>query len=856
MPARWPRGRAVLPGVTPMSQDPNSPTDPTTETPGEGAAAIDTPEPIGPETIADPVAHVRARWREFWQVPLLAAAIGVLLLGVAIAVGNAPEPEFTPYIDRAERMIEREQYAEAIGLLNNKIYPWVGDKGVLSQRDIQRYHLAKARSIYLGQKRLGIDDDRNHVSVIREYLDAEAQGLAIEGRDLASLADTYLSRGEIDAALRRLSGLSSGDALVRDPVARRAIAMLLRPPVRDRERALSLLADIVSDPGSSLDQRVWALERQADIRLEQGFLDETITQLLREMPRIADADRSARARLHLLLAKAYRMSGADRQAELQIRFADSFSAPGDPHYPGVVLERARLSQRAGDAASARDLYSIVADRHVDSDAYPWALIGLGETEAVLGEPGLSIEAFATLIDQYDALEIEVEPSRRQILDSLLDRASESLGQGEPAVAVRFGAQGERVIGSSDAPPVLLEVMAAAHEGVAEELAAGATTRRNPLVGLDPSTRAEVQRHLLAAATYRRLYADEYLLTDIRRYADSLWKAGDLFDRAGDQREAIQTFKIYTETLPSDPRHAEARFRMGEALRAVGDFAAASQIYQDLIAEREGTGGVDIGAWADASHVPLAQAYLYDEDPDNDSEAERLLLKAVDGTMAGTRTELFRDALVELAMLYERTARPGRAIERLEEVVERYPDDRMVGLLTYRLGESNRRLADEISDSLRDSIPPTVRAQRSQLIVRHREDAIGRYRDAIRVLTAKREADRTSVEELALRNAHFYTGDVLSDLGRYDDAVMAYDLARDRYPGEAATLVALIQIVNAHMARDDLLRARTANERARRFYLSLPETAWDDPTLPMDRQDWEAWLEASAELLASAGTGGS
>ncbi|MEM9372762.1 MAG: tetratricopeptide repeat protein [Planctomycetota bacterium] len=815
--------------------------------------ADDTPEPVIP---SDPVASLRDRWRDFWQIPTLALAAGVLILGVAIAIGNAPDPQFTPSIDRAERMIDREQYADAIGLLNHKIYPWLEDEGVLSQRDIQRYHLAKARSIYYGQKQLGIDDERNHLSVIREYLDAEREGLDLPPQDLAALTDSYLSRGEIDAALLRLDGLAPWSGPSRDPVVRRAVALLLRPPVSDQERALSLLADVVADPDSSLDQRVWALERQAGVRLEAGYLDETITQLLREMPRIADADQGARARLHLVLARAYRMSGADRQAELQIRFADGFSVPGDTHYPGVVLERARLRQRAGDAAIARDLYSIIVERHVDSEAYPWALIGVGETEAVLGEPTLSLDAFSTLVDNYDVLDIEVEPSRAQLLASLLERAGEALSQGAPSDAVRYGALAERAIGAQDAPPSLLDLMSAAHEAVAEQLAAGATTKRNPLVGLDPSTRAEVQRHLLSAATYRRLYADEFLLTDLRRYADSLWRAGDLFDRSGDQREAIQTFKIYTESLPSDPRHAEARFRMGEALRAMGDFVSASQIYRDLIAEREGTGGVDIGAWADASHVPLAQAFLYDEDPGNDDEAERLLLRAIDGTMAGTRTELFRDALVELAMLYDRTGRPGRAIERLEEVVERYPTDRMIGLLTYRLGEANRRLADDILDSLSDSIPPATREQRIQLVRRHREDAIGRYRDSIRLLAAKRAPDRSSVEELALRNAHFYAGDVLSDLERFDEAIVAYDLSRDRYPGEAATLVAMIQIVNAHMARGDLLRARTANERARRFYLSLPDTAWNDPTLPMDRSDWEAWLRASSELLAVASENGS
>ena len=32
---------------------------------------------------------------------------------------------------------------------------------------------------------------------------------------------------------------------------------------------------------------------------------------------------------------------------------------------------------------------------------------------------------------------------------------------------------------------------------------------------------------------------------------------------------------------------------------------------------------------------------------------------------------------------------------------------------------------------------------------------------------------------------------------------------------------------------------------------MPDEVWDDPTLPMDRADWEDWLASSTELLATA-----
>ena len=798
---------------------------------------------------ADPVERVRSAWREFWQVPALLAAGGVLMLGVAFAVATSPDPEFGPVLTRAEQFIERERYEDAIDLLNERVHPWTEGEA-LTVLDRQRYHAAKARAIYWGQKKLEIDDDRNHVSVIREYMEAERQGLELGPKDIASLADTYLSRGELEAALRRLASVPASAEAVREPVIRRAVSLLLRPPSPDRARALEVLAGVLADPTVSVDQRVWAVETQARVRLDQGYVDETITRLLREIPRLERAGPGGRARLHLLLARAYGTVGADRAAMDQTEIAESLSAAGDAHYPMVLLERGRLEQRAGDAGAARDTYGRIASNYANSEAYPWAMIGLGETEALLGSPELSLEAYAKLVDEYDTLGIVGEPSRERITDSLLERAGEALVIDEPRLALRYTAQGERIMGGRSLPAPLLETIAIAHRRSADELARGATSRANPLAGLDPSTRVEVQRHLIAAAINRRLHAERFVLTDLRRYADSLWEAADLFDRAGDQREAVQAFKAYAEALPGDARAAEARFRMAEALRAMGEYQAAAEAYQDLIDARTGTGGVDIGVWADASYVPLAQTYLYDENPDNIAEAERLLARVLDGTMTGTSTGMFRDALVELAYLYDRTGRSARAIERLEEILRRYPDDPDAGLIRYRLGEAHRRLGEEIGASLEESLPPTTRAERQQLLENHRVEAIAHYEAAIERLGSKREPDRTRIEEVSLRNAHFYIGDLLADLGRYDDAVRAYDLARDRYDSDPATLVALIQIVNIHMIRGDLRRARTANERARRFYLALPDTTWDDPTLPMNRRDWQAWLDASSRLLAS------
>ena len=323
----------------------------------------------------------------------------------------------------------------------------------------------------------------------------------------------------------------------------------------------------------------------------------------------------------------------------------------------------------------------------------------------------------------------------------------------------------------------------------------------------------------------------------------------MYDRAGDQHEAIIAFQTYANSMPSDPRYAEALFRLGESLRAVGDFQKSAEVYEQLIQDREGVLGADIGPFADASFVPLAQAYLYDEDPENDAKAEQLLLTALSGTKVSTETNLYRTALLELAGHYDSTGRAERAIERYEEFVARYEGDPETAVVIYRLAEAHRRLGDRIEHSLGDAMPAVERNERIAKMRSHRGRAIEHYEGAIRALGALRLSRMGMFESIALRNAYFYLGDCAFDLNDYDEAIRYYDIARDRYSDDPASLVAMVQIVNSYIAKDEIGRASTANERARRFYSSIPDDVWDDPNLPMDRADWERWLDSSAMLLS-------
>jgi tetratricopeptide (TPR) repeat protein len=113
--------------------------------------------------------------------------------------------------------------------------------------------------------------------------------------------------------------------------------------------------------------------------------------------------------------------------------------------------------------------------------------------------------------------------------------------------------------------------------------------------------------------------------------------------------------------------------------------------------------------------------------------------------------------------------------------------------------------------------------------------------------ARPKAARDALDNVFLRNAYFYRADCAFDLERYEQAIALYDMAAKRYENHPASLVALIQQVNAHCELGQYQAARVANDRARFQLRRIPDEAFNDPSLPMTRSQWEDWLKWTSEL---------
>jgi tetratricopeptide (TPR) repeat protein len=547
-------------------------------------------------------------------------------------------------------------------------------------------------------------------------------------------------------------------------------------------------------------------------------------------------------------------------------------ASGGRHYArallGVAEVEAALRHDDKSLEKYAELVARVCGRWKDS-ALEKAEVGAGEKPGKVGKRDLG------------------EVTRERVLTSLMQRFHERDDSGQKESALRYADIAETLYRENETPAEVLSAIGETRRAMGDQLLAqarearmrsGAAEPTHSLEGigrdfsvadLDPTTRAEVKRNYIVAGDYLRRHARAIAGTDLGASSKSLWMAADSYDRAGDLEEARKAFADYAqEASDNDPRKAEAKFRLAQIFQAKNppEYGAAAALYREL---QDSASGPDpsrnAGVWADAAVVPLAQCMLADNDPSNDDEAQRLLKGVVDGTRGvSPESEAYREALIELGQSNYRLERFAEAIEWLEQAVKRYKDDKVAGSagsaenwsggprgermenVRYLLADSHRREGVKIGKTLSTQKLPqsdveTLQASR----VEHLTTARQLY-DGVRAeLEAKENAGKTlsGMEAIELRNAYFYEGDCAMELRAFDAAIASYDAARNKYADDPSSLVAMAQIVSAYAAQEKWAEARTANERARQQLAKFPESAWQNPDLPMEKRHWEKWLEA-------------
>lgn len=811
------------------------------------AEGVETPNP--PETKPGLGATLRASW----PIPVLFLAFGLLAAGLYSAVSSRPKIDPTLPLKEAEALVAAEKFEESIDILNDRVRGYI-DSGRASEIDRGRFHMARARAFAGAVARKGQSHRDNHTVVVTDYAAAAKLHQELEPSDTARLIESLVELDRLSDAVRKLADFKPEEQPRKVRLTRRIVEHALKADKPDREMILELLSALAVESSLEPEQKAWVLARQTEYLNQDGRYEEAINKLLRDMLRLTDAPAEAMGELHLRLGEAYLGSGNEAAAAQRLEAAESQLSASSPLRADAALLLGRILKAGAGADPERlqraaERFGTIVTDFGSSSAYLPALLELAEIDAGRGDHQAASERYSELVEavRQPTVRSQRELAADRVAASLMDRQAGSYLAGDYDTALRYAELASTLYDDAKIPAALLLALAQTHRAVADRVLDAAAEVEGPgsiVSRLDPATRSELKRHLLAAGEAFRRHADLVSSEDTAKYLDSRWRSADSFDLAGDMEQAKREFALYADGAPDeDPRRPEARFRLAQVFQVERDFASAAALYRTVMN--------GAGAASDRARVPLARCLLADADSANDGEAEALLLTTIDGSIVGPEAAAFREALFELGGLYYATLRYPEAIARLEEAVQRFPSDPRIAVLRYKLADANRLSAAQISQTLRQALPQATREALDQERIARLRSAAELYERVRAALESDPSRKLGELEQVCLRNAYFAIGDCAFDLGEFDAAIAAYDTARLRYSDDPSSLVAMVQIVNAYVQQQQWPQARTANERARQHLARFPDEVWQRPDIPMEKKHWERWLDARTVLDQAA-----
>jgi tetratricopeptide (TPR) repeat protein len=215
------------------------------------------------------------------------------------------------------------------------------------------------------------------------------------------------------------------------------------------------------------------------------------------------------------------------------------------------------------------------------------------------------------------------------------------------------------------------------------------------------------------------------------------------------------------------------------------------------------------------------------------------------------------SLFTLGELYYRNRKWAEAILRLEEAIERYPQDGGVPRALFMLAETYRRSGMEIGESMKkDGVALEQRESLTKARLERLERAMGLFGKVISLLDAEFErsqepdgkgpgdSDLTELEQEFLKTAYMNRAGCAYEMADYSTAIRFYDMTATRFSQDVTAVEAFLQIVNAYQAMGQAAQASAAAERARWVLKRIPDEAFGRGTVKLTRDYYENLLVIS------------
>jgi len=763
-----------------------------------------------------------------WQIPALIVALVLTGLGVVKLFSSQKKLSTAEYASLCEELLSRGRHFDSAKL----------GLHLLAERDLeedQARHLHHLVALALYRGEMSQRTPRPKILMLaQQRLTASAEGRPLTLDELVISAQIAEVLGRYRLAVDHLKMALELDGCDRIALLSSLVRLFPKTGHGLDEEYDAVLDALLAEPHLAGSELAWAAGLKAERLFGQGRFDEAVTLIREVLSRVTEQDE--RDELEYALAFGEYSKGDIDTAERSLRnILDRLETRGDLEARTTLL-LGRLCLQDDRPEEALAFFHDVMTYHPGSE---YALAGLVGRAAALARVH-RFEASRMAYDQAFALLAKVGHNRlmnrEDVVASIASVAGKLADGGNLEEALPFAQleYDQTAVEDERVRHELLGQIAVWHRQVAEDLSG-----RLAKVG-SPELAAELRER---ASRHYREAADDFIslshgrgMAD-RASADALWEAVTCYDLAGDGSMATSMLELFVASWPADPHLAEALSRLGQLYQGRGEPEKAIEQYQRLIDEYPRT------LPALRAMVLTAQC-LMTLGPEHYGEAETLLRTMVDDTSNQQQLDPsaleFREALFLLGKLCYFQERYEECAARLEESLQRYPDDRACPEARFLIAQSYRRLAEE---HLRQVDRTNDRELKSQLLLNWKTSLVRAselYLDAMRSLDSL--ADLSDLENTYLKLSYLYYADCLYDLGDYDESVRAYKRVVDHYERDQIALAAYLQIVNAYQRLGRWGKIKAVLEQMKWLIQQLPDEAFTGPGTIFSRQEWRRWIE--------------
>lgn len=768
--------------------------------------------------------------RRFWQVPLLLTGLVAFGFGVrSLARAIRPVPLETHLRD-VRALIEKKQYDKAVDHLN-KLSNYYTEP-----RQLGKLHMLAGEAYFAATQDPTGKLPENLRQIISHYRMAERFGVPWDMAVHEQVGQAALALGQVQEGAEEIEKVLAANPGKFKEYARPLAAAYLGQGKAGK--AHELVDKLLALPNLDVDQRVWGLCKRIELALGTPDVERAITPAMAAAKTIPERDPCAT--LLSWVGRGLYEAGKPEEARAQLLDARQRFVTHTIDDGRAALLLGKIAQSRGELATALRLYEEIIVAHPGTTLSAAGRFGRAEILALQHQAGPQMEAdYRAAIKELRAAD---EPGARkpelisaeQVRASLITQHQEHQRAGRLSDALRFLELQKELGDPPSAGSVYREAWT--KERRADELLAASRVTRNAADAA--SKRTEAMALYSQAADAFQKHAKLATMDDPVS-ATSLWQAGRLLDRCGRLTDAIEVYRQFAIQRPRDSRVPEAMHAMGLVYQALGDYDKAIAVHQRNRKEHPKTPASYL------STVQLARCYMAKGD-ENVGEAERTLLSIVqDNDALKPDANEFRISLFTLGELYYRwpgsSKRWADAILRLEEAIQRYPQDAMTPRATFWLADCYRRSAADIAEAVRKD--PAI-AHRAELEKARHERLLRSadlYGSVIGLLDKSDPAaapQAGTVEEEYLRYSQVYRAECYYELGEYPTAIKMYDAVATRYPQTLTGLDAYVQIIRAHTQRNEPAPARAAAERARWLLKRIPDETFARSTLGLGRSYYE------------------